>query len=101
MLVDENPVVDRQPGRLGELRARSDADADDYEVAVDRTPVLEFDALDVRVAHERPQPGAGEQLDAVVTVDLGVQSADLAPEDMLEWDLGALDDRDLAAELSR
>ena len=101
VLVDEDAVVDREPGRLGELDARGDADADDDEVAVDRAPVVQLDALDARFPGEGLQAGAGEQLDAVVAVDLGVEAADLAAEDVLERDLGAFDDRDLASDLAR
>ena len=95
------PLSSESPAHLGELDARGDADANDDEVAVDRAPVVELDALDARVPDEATQAGAGEQLDAVVAVDLRVQAADLAAEDVLERDLGAFDDRDVAADLPR
>ena len=101
VLVDEDAVVDGQPCRLGKLDPRGDADADDDQVAVDRAPVVELDALDARLAAERPQRGAGEQLDAVVAVDVGVQAADVATQNLLERDLGALDERDVASDLPR
>ena len=39
VLVDEDAVVDPEPGRLDQAGARGDADADDDEVGLDRGAV--------------------------------------------------------------
>ena len=87
--VDEHAVVDVEPGRLGELGAGPDADADHDRVggelarrrpAVRRSPSIS--------AILRAQP----QVDAVLAVQVGEDLAHLGAEDAEQRQLGRLDD---------
>ena len=66
VLVDEDAVVDGEPGLGGELGARLHADADDHEVALELASVAGADALDRRVALEGLDAGPEQHLHAVV-----------------------------------
>ena len=101
-LVDEDPVVDGEPGLGRELGARLHADADDHEVAVERRarrwcararpPWSPSNAVDA---------GAEQHPHAVVGVDVAVDRAHLGPQHPLERDRGRLDDGHVEAALPR
>ena len=57
---------------------------DDHEVAVDHPPVAGPDPLHGAVAFEALDPRAGEQLHAVLDMDVAVDRADLRAEHALQ-----------------
>jgi hypothetical protein len=65
-LVDEDPVLCREPGGLSELGARRNADPDDDEVGLDPALVGRRDGPHLAVALERLDAGVGEELDPPV-----------------------------------
>ena len=101
VLVDEDAVVDGEPGLGGQPGARLHADADDHEVALELASVAGADALDRRVALEGLDAGPEQHLHAVVEVDVAVDGAHLGAEHALERDGEGVDDRDLEAALAR
>ena len=101
VLVDEDAVVDGEPGLRGELGARLHADADDHEVALELASVAGADALDRRRRPRRPRRRSPCSIShAVVGVDVAVDGADLGAEHALERDRERVDDGDLEAALA-
>ena len=101
MLVDEDPVIGRQARRLEELGARGDADPDDNEVALDDGAVAQRDSLDRTVAPESLDDGFGQELDAVVAMELQEDLRDLGAEHVLQRQGAHLEQRHLAPFLAR
>src|SRR5439155_4444821 len=99
VLVDDDPVVDVEPGLRGEPRSGSDADADDDGVALDRAPVGGADAFDRRVSLEALDSGAKQHAYPVVAADVAVDGSDRAAQDPLERYGSRLDDRDVESPL--
>lgn len=95
MLVDEDAAAQLESGRRGELRPRHHADADDDDVAVDPLAAGRAHPLDGPVPLDRRQARAEAQVDAVVTVQVAVDPADLRSEDTLERHLRRLEHRHL------
>ena len=86
VLVDEDPVVDREPGLGRELGARPHADADDDEVAVDHRPSLVRTRSTDAVALEGSTPVSISICDAVLAVEVAVDGAHLDAQHALERD---------------
>ena len=101
VLVDQDPVVHREPGGLGERRPRRGPDADDDQVGVDPRAVRRLDRVDRAVpAVDGHDALVRHQPHAVMGVDVAEDRADLGPEHPLERHGGVGDERDLAAELA-
>ena len=78
--VADDPVVDLEPGALGEHRVGPHPGADDDHVALDRAPALRHHRLHPPVALERLELLAAEQLDPV----LGEHVVEVAPDLLAE-----------------
>ena len=101
MLVDEDPVIDRDPGARGEIGARLRADADDDEIAFELATVAGANPLHRCRSFERLDGCAEQHLHAVVGVDVAVDPADLVAEHALQRDTQRIEHGHLEAPLSR
>ncbi len=99
VLVDEDPVVDGQSCRLGELGTGSDADSDDDDVGSLDAAVAEDDCFDGLGAPQFGDPGAQPEVHAVVGVEAGEHGTDVVAEDALQRDWSRIDEDDLGAHL--
>ena len=84
VLVGEQAVVDHDRRVGGQRGSRCRSDPRDDEVAVDHAPVRGAHALHPPVAFERLDPGAEEDFDAVVGVDVAIDRTDLDAEYVLQ-----------------
>src|SRR3954471_2831568 len=98
-LVDEDAVVHRKPRLHGELGARQHTEAGDDEVRLEPAAVGQSDTLDAAGALEAGDADPGEQLDAVLAVEVGVDLAELGAQHALERQGRLLDERDVDAAL--
>ncbi|CAB4911822.1 unannotated protein [freshwater metagenome] len=99
VVVDDDAVLDGQPGVLRQLDVREDADTDDDEVGREELAAGESDAADTVVAFERLDADAEPEVDPLLSVDAVVERGDLGGGDALEDAFCDLDDRDLDAQL--
>src|SRR5215213_4924133 len=80
-VIGQDPVLDRDPGRLGKLAARLDPDADDDGLRLQNRTVPGDHPLHRALALEAIHRGLGQELDPVVTVEVAIDAPDLGPED--------------------
>ena len=98
--VDDDPVLDVQPGRLGEVDARSGPDPDDDQVGVDQRAVGQLDRTDVRpVARgdDLGDLGPRPQVDPVLPVQVREHRGELRAEHAEQRQRVAHEDAHLAA----
>ena len=94
------PLSTSRPGCLRKLRAGYDPDADDDEVAGDLAPAAVRTAFTAVSPSERLDALAEHHLDAVASVNVAVEGADLGAEDPLVGKLQRVDDGHLKAALA-
>ena len=100
VLVDEDPIIHRDPGPRGKLGARLHTDSDDHEVALQFAAVAGADALDGLVSLEFRDAGAHQHLHPMAGVDVAVDGAYLEAQHALQGDLVRIDEGDLEAPLA-
>jgi hypothetical protein len=88
--IDLDAPIQSQPGRLGELKARLDADAHDHNVRVDLLAPLQEDLL----VFNPSDPGAEVKAHALSGVSLQNQIGQFSPKHLLERMLLRCDDVD-------
>ena len=97
--VDRDAVVDRQPGCLGKLRARRDADAGDDEINVETRAVRQLCGGDAILADEPGKTGALADVDAVGPMQVAEVVGGPGGGDALQDTLCGLDENHLQAGL--
>jgi hypothetical protein len=101
-LVHDHAIVQRESRALGEIHARLDPpDAYDDEIALQRTSVAEHDTLHTPGAIEALDRCLADELHVMIGVNIAVDLPQLGTKHAFERELGALDQRDLAALLAR
>ena len=89
-LIDQDALVDRQPGGLGELGARRGADPDQHRIGLDRAAVLEPDCRPACRRRDPLDPAPEDDLDAgdgVAARETGGDRRRHAPAEQARQDL--------------
>ena len=100
VLVGDHPVVQVQPGRLGELDPRGDAHARQHHVGRQSGPVGQPDLLHPVAAPQRLDSGAEVQLHALIGVHVAVERAELGSEHPFQGQPAQLDHGHVRAQLA-
>ena len=100
-LVDDDAVLNAQPGGTRQLVSRGRAHPDDHEVALDHQAVIGPHALCGAGAHDLGHLGGQVKVDAVLPVQVTVDASDLHSEDPFQRHGLRRHDRHLRAQLAR